>query len=64
VRFSSFLSGGITTMAVINPLERKLAKRTFVHCYLPNLSNIDWTIRRQDDRPSKPAFQHIILEID
>ena len=32
VRFSSFLSGGFTTMAVINPPERKLAKRTCVHC--------------------------------
>ena len=27
---ASFLSGGFTTMAVINPLERKLAKRTSV----------------------------------
>ena len=32
VRFASFLSGGFTTMVVINPSERKLAKRTFVHC--------------------------------
>ena len=31
VCFASFLSGGITTMAVINPLEKKLAKRTSVH---------------------------------
>ena len=31
MRFSSFLSGGFT-MAVINPPERKLAKRTSVHC--------------------------------
>ena len=30
VRFSSFLSGGFTTMAVINPPESKLAKRTSV----------------------------------
>ena len=30
VHFASFLSGGITTMAVINPLERKLKKRTSV----------------------------------
>ena len=30
VRFDSFLSGGSTTMAVINSPERKLAKRTFV----------------------------------
>ena len=32
VRFAIFLSGGFTTMAVINPPERKLAKRTSVHC--------------------------------
>jgi len=32
VRFASFLSGGSTTMAIINPSEKKLAKRTSVHC--------------------------------
>ena len=32
VHFASFLSGGFTTMAVINQLERKLAKRTSVYC--------------------------------
>ena len=32
VRFTSFLSGGFTTMAVINPPKRKLAKRMSVHC--------------------------------
>ena len=32
MHFASFLSGGFTTMAVINPPERKLAKRTSVHC--------------------------------
>ena len=26
--FASFLSGGFTTMAVMNPLEKKLEKRT------------------------------------
>jgi hypothetical protein len=31
VHFSSLLSGGFTTMAVINPPERKLGKRTSVH---------------------------------
>jgi hypothetical protein len=31
VRFASFLSDGFTTMAVINPPESKLAKRTSVH---------------------------------
>ena len=30
VRFSSFLSGEFTTMAVINPPERKLAKHNSV----------------------------------
>ena len=32
VRFASFLSGGFTTMAVINQTERTLAKHTFVQC--------------------------------
>ena len=32
VRLASFHSGGFTTMAVINPPERKLAKRASVHC--------------------------------
>ena len=32
VRFVSFLSGGFTTMAVVNPLENKLVNRTSVHC--------------------------------
>ena len=32
VRFASFISGEFTTMQVINPPERKLAKRTSVHC--------------------------------
>ena len=30
VRFASFLSCGFTTMAVINPSEKKVAKRTSV----------------------------------
>ena len=46
VCFASFLSGGFTTVAVINPPERKLAKRTSVHCFILNLSGNDWTIRR------------------
>ena len=33
VRFASFLFGGFTTMAVINPPESKLAKRTSVKCF-------------------------------
>ena len=32
VRFACFFSGVFTTMAVINPPERKLVKRTSVHC--------------------------------
>ena len=31
-RFASFLPGGFTTIAVINPLEKKLVKHTSVHC--------------------------------
>ena len=34
VQFVSFLSGGFTTMTVINPPERKLAKRISVHCVM------------------------------
>ena len=32
VCFASFLSGENTTMAVINPAERKLTKRTSLQC--------------------------------
>ena len=32
VRFASLLSGENTTIAVINPPEKKLAKPTSVHC--------------------------------
>ena len=32
MRFVSLLSGGFTTIAVINPPERKLAKRISVQC--------------------------------
>ena len=32
VRFASFLSSGFTTMAVINPMEKRLAKRISVDC--------------------------------
>lgn len=32
VRFVSLLSGGFTTVAVINQLESKMEKRTYVHC--------------------------------
>ena len=32
MRFPSFLSGGFITVIVVNPPEKKLAKRTSVHC--------------------------------
>ena len=32
VHFASLLSGGFITATVVNPPERKLAKRTSVHC--------------------------------
>ena len=32
MRFASLLSGGFITAIVVNPSERKLAKRTSVHC--------------------------------
>ena len=32
VRYASFFSGGFITTIVVNPPERKLAKRTSVHC--------------------------------
>ena len=32
VRFASFLSGGFTTMAVMNPPEKKLEKHISVKC--------------------------------
>ena len=32
MRFSCLLSGGFTTMAVMNPPEKKLANRTSVQC--------------------------------
>ena len=37
VRFSSFFSGGFITAIVVNPPERKLAKRTSVQCMHYNL---------------------------
>ena len=47
MRFASFLSGGFITAIVVNPPERKLAKRTSVHCALPP----------PDSRGIEPAFQ-------
>ena len=39
MRFAGFLSDGFTNMEVINPPERKLAKRTSVRLYYSPLSN-------------------------
>jgi hypothetical protein len=39
VRFASFVSGGFITVIVVNPPERKLVKRTSVHCIV-SLSTI------------------------
>ena len=36
VRFASFLSGGFITVIVVNPPERKLAKRTSAQCHKIN----------------------------
>ena len=46
VRFASFLSGGFTTIAVRNPLERKLAKCTSVPwlAYVICICYKDWKI--------------------
>ena len=38
MRFASFLSGGFTAMTVINPPERKLAKRTSVQSTARNFT--------------------------
>ena len=40
MRFASFLSGGFTTMAVINPPERKLERRTSVHCTIIGIAQL------------------------
>ena len=40
MRFTSFLSGGFTTMVVINPPEKKLAKHTSDNHYHPRFKNL------------------------
>ena len=49
VRFASFLSGGFITAIVVNPPERKLAKRTYVQWAVSKLQNIflseSWNIK-------------------
>ena len=37
VRFISLLSGGFITAILVNPRERKLAKRTSVQCTMPKM---------------------------
>ena len=39
VRFASFRSCGFTNLAVLNPPEKKLEKRTSVHCLSKNNLN-------------------------
>jgi hypothetical protein len=41
VRFASLLSGGLTTMAVINPPEKKLANRTSVEWSMQSMQSIE-----------------------
>ena len=55
VRFASFLSGGFTTMAVMNPPEKKLEKRTYVHCVK------SYDIRRSDYLALDWSGVHVIL---
>ena len=57
VHFASFLSGGFTTMAVINPPERKLVKRTSVQWLFLFHENEDNMIR-EDILPST-TFKHM-----
>ena len=42
MRFASFLSGGFTAMIVINPPERKLAKRISVQWMKCTLEHKNW----------------------
>ena len=42
MHLASFLSPEFTTMAVINPSERKLAKRTSMQCKTLLPSGLDW----------------------
>ena len=51
VRFVSFLSGGFTTIAVINPPDWKLVNRTSVH----------WVIKRERKQNVNIQPRHAIL---
>ena len=53
VRFASFLFVGFTTMIVINPSERKLAKRTSVQ--RPPMASYSWCVKKHRKLlPEKP----------
>ena len=41
VRFASFLSGGFTTISIMNPPKKKLKKRTSVQCSAFGLSHMN-----------------------
>ena len=55
MHFASFLSGGFTTMTVINPPETKLAKRTSVH-YITVLFPIYQMVVQSYDCPIVPLY--------
>ena len=46
VRFDSFLSDGFIIAIVVNSPEKKLAKRTSVHCIEPNTYSMCGLIER------------------
>ena len=54
VHFASFLSGGFTSMAVINSPERKLAKHTSVQCTAK-----DWYSGHSESTGRKTATSHL-----
>ena len=60
VSFASFISGGIITAIVVNPPERKLAKRTSVQC--AGLLEIPSISVQSDESKSAPSneFQPIV----
>ena len=51
VRFDSFLSNGFITMAVINPPERILAKRTSVYCCIMTRGIPCWSLWKLSRSP-------------
>jgi hypothetical protein len=58
VLFASFLSGGFITAIVVNPPERKLEKRTSVHCLVGRALSVLGDFRR-DLLPLAPRGSHI-----